>query len=127
MFYYRFIIISLAVSLAWLCPSDIYGQSCTELPETFVSTTRASEIVKKTKFLYIDRITTERSSWIKSATYYSCDRKTGFFLLVTNKGNEYLFQEMPVNVWERFKQAKSYGEFYNQYIKSKYRLKIRQL
>ncbi|WP_373285014.1 KTSC domain-containing protein [Parapedobacter defluvii] len=39
-------------------------------------------------------------------------------------GREYLFQNMPIEVWNKFRVAKSHGEFYNQSIRNKYLLKL---
>lgn len=121
--YYK-LISSLWILLALLSPSDLYGQGCAELPKTFSTTVQAMHMVKQIVFPYTDRITTERSSWVKSATFYSCDRKVGFFLMTTKTGKEYLFQDMPVALWEKFKQADSYGEFYNKNIRNRYQLKV---
>ncbi len=100
------------------------AQDCNSLPQSFASPAQATQMVKKAKFHYMDHIDTKKSSWIRSAAYYSCDGKSGFFLLVTNKGKEYLFQSMPIDVWERFKKAESLGSFYNAYIRDKYQLRI---
>lgn len=99
------------------------GQDCNNLPQTFTSPEQATQMVKKTKFHYAYSIDTKKSSWIRSAAYKSCDGKSGFFLLVTKTGKEYLFQDMPIDVWERFKRAVSHGEFYNHHIRNKYQLK----
>jgi len=83
-------------------------------------------MVKKAKFHYVDHIDTKKSSWIREAAYYSCDGKSGFFLLVAKSGREYLFQDMPINIWIGFKNENSHGGYYNQYIRDKYQLKIKK-
>lgn len=100
------------------------AQDCNNLPNTFTSPAQATQIVKKAKFHYLDHIDTKTSSWIRSATYYSCNGKLGFFLLVTKTGKEYLFQDMPIDVWNQFRAAKSHGVFYNRNIRNQYLLQL---
>jgi|SRR5690606_28349643 len=99
------------------------GQDCNSLPQSFASPAQGTQMVKKAKFHHVDHIDTQKSSWIREAAYYSCDGQLGFFLLVTKAGREYLFQDMPIKVWNGFKSAESYGVFYNRYIRDKYQLK----
>lgn len=103
------------------------AQNCKDVPKTFKSYAEAELVIKKTAFTYVDQVSTSKSSWIKEGKYYSCDGKTGFFVLVTKAGRTYLFQDMPINTWRAFKKADSYGGYYNQYIRDKYQLKIEKL
>ena len=100
------------------------GQDCNNIPQTFTSPEQATQMVKSANFRIKERLDTQKSSWIRSAIYYSCDGKSGFFLLVTKAGREYLFQDMPINMWRGFKNAQSHGQFYNQHIRNRYQLKI---
>ena len=43
---------------------------------------------------------------------------------MTNKGKDYLFKDMPLDIWKGFKIAESKGEYYNEYIKGNYQLKL---
>lgn len=103
--------------------SSCHAQECGNLPRVFVSPSQATKVVKATRFRLVDYVETKNSSWIREAAYYSCNGVLGFFLLVTKTGKEYLFQDMPINVWKEFKNADSYGSFYNQSIRGRYRLK----
>lgn len=101
-----------------------YAQNCKDIPSSFASYTQAEKTIRRTEFVYVDQISIPESSWIKGATYYSCDGKIGFFLIKTDKGKSYLFQGMSIAVWRDFKAAKSHGVFYNEKIRNKYRLNL---
>ena len=67
-----------------------------------------------------------RNSWfnhraLKKANFYSCDGKQGYLILKTSKMN-YIFKSVPINVWSNFKEASSFGKFYNKNIRGKYKL-----
>ena len=66
-----------------------------------------------------DKVNASKSSWIRGASFYSCDGNSGYFILITDK-NEYLYSEMPYSIWLEFKNAESFGKFYNEKIKYKY-------
>ncbi|MBI9040270.1 KTSC domain-containing protein [Lutibacter sp.] len=100
------------------------SQSCNELPTQFNSYQQAVSEVKSTNFTFEDRVNTSRSSLIKSASFYSCDSKIGF-LLVKIRSTKYIYQNVPISVWENFKQAESFGSFYNRNVKGSYQLKIK--
>lgn len=107
-----------------ITPCYAYPQTpCESLPPTFNSYTQASIIIKKAKYKIFEEANTSGSSFITAARYYSCDGQTGF--LIINIGNrQYLHKGLPVKIWLLFKQASSFGTFYNQNIRNKYRLSI---
>lgn len=72
-------------------------------------------------FNFIDDLDTSGSSWIRSAKYYSCDNIVGYLIFTTDK-KEYIHINVPLEVWQQFKEASSFGRFYNQNIKYKYQL-----
>jgi hypothetical protein len=100
------------------------SQTCNELPTQFTSYQKALSEVKSTNFTINDIVDTSRSSLIKSASFYSCDSNVGF-LLVKIKNTEYIYQNVPISVWESFKKADSFGRFYNRNVKGSYQLIIR--
>ena len=97
--------------------------SCTDLPTNFTSYQKAVSEIKSANFTIEDNLDTSRSSIIRNAFFYSCNSKTGF-LLVKIKSTEYIYQNVPISVWENFKEAGSFGRFYNNNIKGNYTLKI---
>lgn len=99
------------------------AQNCDNLPVSFNSYAGATEIITNTSFILSDSIDTSKSSWIRSLKYFSCDNQVGFLMLKTDK-KEYLFQNVPIHIWNDFKKADSYGEYYNDFIRGKYQLNL---
>jgi hypothetical protein len=97
---------------------------CNSLPVTYSSYSQALSSVKGAKFNFTDNANTSRSSFITSARYYSCDGKTGF-LIIGLQGNDYIHKNLPKTLWLHFKQASSLGSFYDQYIRGRYALVLK--
>jgi mevalonate pyrophosphate decarboxylase len=101
-----------------------YAQTnCFKLPSTFKSYNQATTLVKATKFKIIETANTSKSTWVKSATYYSCDGKTGY-LIILLKSKEYIHANLPYSIWKGFKNASSKGKYYDNNIKHKYQLRV---
>jgi len=98
-----------------------YSQSCSTLTNNFTSYNQAISVVENSSFKIDESVNTSKSSWILSAHYYSCDGKTGFFI-IRLKQREYIHANMPVSIWREFKRANSFGSFYDYYIKGRYRI-----
>lgn len=94
---------------------------CNHLPKTFGSYYEAIRIIKATNFNFKDDVNTTGSSWIRSASYYSCDNQFGYFILYTDQ-KEYIYKDFPKNIWLGFKSANSFGNYYNLNIKNRYTL-----
>jgi hypothetical protein len=100
-----------------------FQTNCEQLPKSYDSYDEALSLIRAAKFQYEDKANTSKSSWIRGAEYYSCDGKTGYFILITDS-KEYIHAGMPLDVWEGFKNAESFGKYYNDYIKHKYLLSL---
>lgn len=98
-------------------------ESCDNLPKTFTAYDEAFEQIKSANFKISESVNTSKSSWIRNASYYSCDGLTGFFILETSE-KEYLFSDLPYYVWRNFATAESFGSFYHQKIRNKYTVHI---
>jgi len=101
-----------------------FQPNCEQLPKSYDSYDGALSLIRSAEFQFKDEANTSKSSWIRGAKYYSCDGKTGYFILITDS-KEYLHDGMPLDVWEGFKNAESYGKYYNDYIKHKYFFKLK--
>lgn len=99
--------------------------NCELLPKQFSTYQEAAKKIKSASFKVSEDANTSKSSWINSASYYSCDGNTGYFIFVA-KGKEYIHTGVPYSVWERFKNAESFGSFYDKNIKHKYTLLLNQ-
>jgi hypothetical protein len=93
--------------------------NCKDIPTHFKSYDEAISVVRNAGFAFKETVNTSKSSWIRGASFYSCDRKVGYFILKTDK-KSYIYKDMPVEVWEKFKNAPSFGSYYNSYIKGRY-------
>ena len=75
-----------------------------------------------TSFKFIEEADLTNSTLI-TAEYFSCDNKTSFLIIETSKEN-FIFQNVPLETWEKFKKAESKDIFYFSQIKNYYPLNI---
>lgn len=97
------------------------AQNCTELPTKFSSYEEAVSKISKASFRVSESVNTSKSSWIRSAKYRSCDGQTGFLIIGTDS-KEYIHKDVPLSIWNNFRKASSFGSFYNENIKNRYKL-----
>ena len=98
--------------------------NCAEISSKFTSYEVSIETLQNSSFAIEEKINTD-SSWIDSIEYYSCDELTGYLIINTKKDKSYIHKNVPIQVWNEFKNAESYGRFYNQTIKGNYYLEIK--
>ena len=111
------LLFSIVLSLfLFICSSNI---SCEQLPKQFTTYDEAVKQIQSTNFKIKETVNTAKSSWIKGASFYSCDGNWGYFILVTDK-REYLYSAMLYRIWLEFKSAESFGRFYDEKIKHTY-------
>lgn len=79
------------------------------------------EQIRSATFLIAEELNTDESSWVRGAEFHSCDGTTGFFILRT-ADRDYIHVDVPVAVWQGFKEASSFGSYYTANIKRRYRL-----
>jgi hypothetical protein len=101
-----------------------YSQDCNKLSNGFSSYKQATKLILNSTFAFTENADVSDSSWITSAKYYSCDNKTGLFILKTSN-KIYIHQNVPKTVWQNFIKAKSKGSFYSKNIREKYQLKLK--
>jgi|GEM_PF-755285 len=106
-------------------PQHQSRNTCNNLPGEFMTYDEAKAAVEGATFKIREDISTENSAWIRGASYFSCDGLKGYFLLKTDK-KQYLFQGMPLEVWEGFKNANSAGQYYHSHIRDRYYLYVGQ-
>jgi hypothetical protein len=94
---------------------------CNALPINFTSYTDAVFKIKNAKFNFTENINTSRSSWVRGASYYSCDGKVGYLIIKTDRQN-YIHKNLPITLWNGFKNANSFGSFYDRNIRNRYSL-----
>ena len=97
---------------------------CNILPNSFSSYNHALIEIRKSNFKVHEIIDTSKSSWVQGLEYFSCDSKIGFLILKT-KDQEYIHQGVPIDLWQKLKNANSFGGFYNSEVKGKYPLRLK--
>lgn len=112
-------LLTISICFALTISSCKTKDSCDKLPAQFSSFDQAVLKIKSSDFRIKEEANTSKSSWIRGASFYSCDENTGFYILQTDK-QEYLYTNMPYSVWTDFKNAESLGTFYNNNINHKY-------
>lgn len=66
-----------------------------------------------------DSVLTPNSSWVRGVRYFSCDGKTGYFIL-KGKKKYFVHSQVPIDTWLDFKNAPSFGKYYNRYLRFRY-------
>ena len=117
--YYRLYLFWLLLIL-FSCSNN---NDCSKLPEHYTNYNEAVNIIESASFKIKEEISTSKSSWIREAAFYSCDGKTGF-LIVRTDNQKYISANVPIEIWQGFKNANSYGWYYNQYIKGRYYFRL---
>lgn len=113
----------LLLLITFLYGVSCIGQTCETLPNTFSSYTEALTKITKASFNFSDNVDTSRSSWIEGANYYQCDDSVSF-LIIKTKSNSYIHKNVPQSTWYAFKEATSFGKFYNKHLKGRFQLAI---
>jgi len=103
--------------------SSCGGSNCDKLPTYFNSYSEAEKQIQNSHFNLKEEVNTNKISWIRGAKYFSCDNKTGFFFLQTDR-EDYIYQNLPIEIWNGFKNASSFGSYYNANIKHRYQLQL---
>ena len=114
------LLIVLAILLLTSCDGRISCEDKLEIPSSYADLEKK---LNNTKFRYSDELGLKKSSWITNCFYYSCDLKTGYFVLYV-KDKKYIHSEVPIEYWTYFKNSKSKGSFYNQEIRGKFILTL---
>jgi len=65
-----------------------------------------------------ESIDTSRSSWITGAEYFEAGGRG--YLILGMRGKDYIFEGVPPDVWEGFKEAPSLGTYYHEAIRGRY-------
>lgn len=97
------------------------AQDCKNIPKSFTSYQNAINTVKSSDFSIVEHCDTSKSSWVRGASFYSCNDSSGYLLLATNS-KTYIHKAVPKYLWDEFKQAESFGKFYNAKLKGRYQL-----
>ncbi len=89
----------------------------------FASYEQAIEFVKSE---YASETIHPDSTAIFRAEYYDVDGESGYLIInfQSNKMKSYIYANVPIEIWQGFKNTSSKGRYYNKEIKGRYRLPI---
>ena len=107
-----------------VCFNSFSQSNCNQLPKRFVSYSEAISKIKSANFKIDQSVNTSKSSWIRGAIFYSCDGNYGFLIIKTSS-KEFIHKDVPISVWEGFKNASSFGSYYDYNIKNRYLLNLK--
>jgi hypothetical protein len=100
-----------------------HSYDCNQLPTSYTSYDEAIKIIKSKHFKIEESVNTSNSTWIRGASYYSCDGNSGFLIINTDR-HDYLHSGVPITIWHGFKNTNSFGNYYDHNIKHKYRFNL---
>jgi len=89
---------------------------CQELPDSFVDLSEALISMENTRFHYDQKIKTTRRRGLMQARYVSCDFKTGY-LIIQYDGQNQVYPNVDIQLWEDFQQTADIDGFYFKNIK----------
>ena len=99
------------------------GKDCNSIDGSFDNYKNAIQVIKSSDFKFSDNCNTSKSSWIYDAEYYSCDGNIGY-LIIETKSKNYIHSGVPIGMWSEFKNADSFGKYYNRNLKGRFRLTL---
>lgn len=95
---------------------------CNYLPTRYESYHQALRYILNYKYEFSEAIN-KSSSWIGESSFYSCNGTIGFLIFKTGD-HVYIHSEVPLWVWNEFKNSVSIGKYYNENIKYRYQLVV---
>lgn len=102
------------ISCVWDCESLVKEKS------TYFD---AVSDIRRSNYLYEDGFLSPESSWILGAEFYSCNYSDGYMIIQTS-GGDYLYSNVPRDIWKDFKMSDSKGRFFHEHIKGRYLTKL---
>lgn len=106
--------IYLIISFSTSCKSNL---DCEGISSGFISYEQAESLIREATYSFKDT-NYPNSDWIEKLEFFSCDGSVGYLILSTKKGKSYLYQNIPIDVWEELEKADSKGKVYHKRIKS---------
>jgi hypothetical protein len=124
----------LSITLLFLVPILCLGQKCEDLPNDFTSFSDALSHFYETQFLFSDHrsetiqsLSEKKNAKLVSANYYSCDNKTGYATFLFLPGDTFIYENIPIKIWDEYKKCASPDLYYENNIVIKYKYIFKQL
>ncbi len=94
--------------------------NCDKVPDSFKSHYDAIKTIKSYTYKLMDSLKAKDSANQEvSAGFYSCDGKIGYLIYAPgpfNIDNQYIYEKVPVEVWDSLKNAKDKNLFHEKRI-----------
>ncbi len=90
---------------------------CQQLGHDFKDLSEGLSAIKNARFHFDQKIKTTRKSGLMQARFVSCDFKTGFLLILYN-GEEEIYPNIELQLWDQFQQTADIDGFYFKHIKN---------
>ena len=124
----------LSITILFLVPILCMGQNCEDLPKEFTSFTDALSHILNTNFVFSDTrsetirtLSEKKNAKLVSADYYSCDNKTGYATFTFLPGDVFIYEKIPMKIWDEYKKCISPDLYYENNILTKYKYIFKQL
>jgi hypothetical protein len=124
----------ISISLFFLIPIFCMGQKCKDLSKECTSFLDALGQLNDSNFQFIsDRretiqsLSEKKSAKLVCGTYYSCDKKTGYATFIFLHGDTFIYEKIPMKIWDEYKKCKSPDLYYENNILPKYKNIFKQL
>lgn len=88
--------------------------------ESFSSYEEAINYVQTNEDLTHLTVDTGKSSWVQSADFYYYPGDTSGYAIFELSNRLYIHEGVPLEIWQGFTHADSFGTFYNQNLKGNY-------
>ena len=124
----------LSIVLLSLVPILCAGQKCGDLPKYFTSYSDALSHIYGTQFSFSDSrsetiqsMSEKKNAKLVDGNYYSCDNKTGYAKFILRPGDVFIYEKIPMKIWDEYKKCVSPDLYYENNIFTKYKCIFKQL
>ena len=124
----------LFINILFLAPILCMGQKCKDLPNEFTSYADAMSQIYKSHFNFINSrsetiqsLSEKKNFKLVSASYYSCDKITGIAEFIFINRDIFLYEKIPMTIWNEYNKCISTDLYYENNILTKYRCIFKQL
>ena len=103
---------------------DAHEDGYDQIQGNWKSEKEAVKYIENNTFLSSESVIPDENSWMTSAHFYTYNQKSGY-LIIKSKKKTFVHQEVPIEIWNALKEAKTMGGYHNFYIKNYYKLEKR--
>ena len=124
----------LGTTILFIVPIFCMGQNCKDLPKSFTSFTDALSHLYQTEFPFSDErretiqsLSEKKNAKLVQGSYFSCDKKNGYAVFIFLPGDIFIYEDIPMKLWEEYKKCLSTDIYYETNILTKHKYIFKQL